>query len=70
MVRTALAQVSPEFCEGLVDRIEIGAVGRQEQNPCALVADGLLGDWALVSRQVVHDDDVASSSVEARWVSA
>jgi hypothetical protein len=52
--------MSLEFCEGHLDRIEIGAVGRQKEDPCALVADGLLGDRTLVSRQIVHDDDVAS----------
>jgi hypothetical protein len=47
------------FGEGHFDGIEIGTVGRQEQNPCAPVANGFFGGLAFMRRQIVHDDDVA-----------
>ena len=53
------AQMGLEFCEGHFDWVEIGAIGRQKEDPCALVEDGFLGDRTLVSRQIVHDDNVA-----------
>jgi transposase len=63
------AQIGLEFCESHLNRVEIGAVGRQKQNPCALVVDGFLGDRTFVRRQIVHDDDVALFERRARWVS-
>ncbi len=48
-----------EFGEGHLDRIEVGTIGRQEQEPCAFGEDGFLCRWAFVSRQIVGDDDVA-----------
>ncbi len=49
MVLMALArQMGFEFCEGHLDRIEVGAVGRQEEDPCALGPYGLLGGRAFV----------------------
>jgi len=48
-----------ELGEGHFDGVEIGAVGRQEEDPCSSVADELFHERALVSGQVVHDDDIA-----------
>ena len=42
------AQMGFEFCEGHLDRIEVGAVGRQEEDLCALGPYGLLGGRAFV----------------------
>ena len=53
------AQMRLEFGEGHFDGIEVGAVGRQKQEPGAALADGLLGGLAFVGGQVVQDDDVA-----------
>ena len=53
------AQMGLQLGEGHFDRVEIRAVGRQEQKPCAPVADSLFGDRTFVGGQVVHDDNVA-----------
>ena len=45
--------------ESLLDRVEIGAVGREEEQPGACCADCAAHGLALVAAQVVHDDDVA-----------
>jgi len=60
MVRTALArEMRLEFCEGHLDRVEIGALGRRKENPCAAVENGFLDERAFVGGQIVRDDDVA-----------
>ena len=46
-----------EFGEGHFDRIEVGAVGRQEQEPTAVCLEQLSGFGAFVRCQVVEDDD-------------
>jgi len=46
-----------EFGEGHFDRIEIGAVGRQEQEACA--ADEARRLFVLMARQIVGDHRVA-----------
>ena len=48
-----------ELCEDLLDGIEIGAVGRQEENSCAGGADQAADARALMGAEVVEDDDVA-----------
>ena len=48
-----------ELGEDLLDRIEIGAVRRQEEEPRADAADCGANRRFLVARQIVHDDDVA-----------
>lgn len=53
-----------EFGEGLFDGIEVGTVGRQEEEIGAYVADGFAGGLAFVAAEIVHDDDVAQSE---RW---
>ena len=47
-----------EFGERHFDRIEVWTVGRQEQDPGAACQDCLFGHRALVSTQVVEDDDI------------
>ena len=48
-----------EFGEHLLDGVEVWAIGGQEQQACALVADGGADGIALVTAEVVHDDDIA-----------
>ena len=48
-----------EFGKDLLDRIEIWAVGWQEEQMCSLGADGVAGRSALVTAEVVENDDVA-----------
>lgn len=54
-----------EFGEDLLDRIEIGAVGREEQEPCASGPDRGPDGGLLVAGEVVHDDDVAGRECRA-----
>jgi len=53
------AQEVLELGADLLDQIEIGTVGRQEQQVCAPVPDRGPDGGSLVAREVVHDDDVA-----------
>src|SRR5215471_628488 len=53
------AQMSFKLCEGHLDGIEIGTVGRQEQDPGAPCLNCLLRGLALMGRQIIHDDDIA-----------
>ena len=59
-----LAQQVLELGEDLLDRVEIGAVGRQEdqlaRRPLRMAARTAL---ALVAAEIVHDHDVAGLSV-------
>ena len=48
-----------ELCEDLLDRVEVGAVGRQEQQPGTGTANGLADGGAFMAAQVVHDHDIA-----------
>ena len=54
-----LSQPFFEFSEGHLDRIEIGAVGRQEQEARAGVGDEARRFIALMARQIVEDHRVA-----------
>ena len=45
--------------EGLLDRIEVRGIGRQEPEPGAGGPDGLTDGCGLVAAQIVHDHDVA-----------
>lgn len=51
--------------EHLLDRIEIGAVGREEQEPRALGPDRGPDGWPFVAGEIVHDDDVAGRECRA-----
>lgn len=53
------AQQGLEFGEHHLDRIEIGAVRRQEEQMGAGIADGVARRLALVAAEIVEDDDIA-----------
>lgn len=53
-----------ELCEDLLDRIEVWAIGRKEDEPCARSPDGSSDSGALVGAEIVHDDNVAGLE---RW---
>src|SRR5690606_33605580 len=48
-----------EFGEDLLDWVEVGRVGRQEEAPCPGSSDSRADSLALVRAEIVHDDDVA-----------
>jgi hypothetical protein len=48
-----------ELGEELLDRVEVGAVGRQEEQLGAGLADCLAHGAPFVAAEIVHDDDVA-----------
>ena len=54
-----------ELGKDLFDRIEVGAVWRQEQEPSASGPDRSPNGGLLVTGEVVHDDDVAGSERRA-----
>jgi hypothetical protein len=54
-----LAEQGLELGEDLLDRVEVGVVGGQEEEFGAGSADGVADGLALVRSQIVHDDDVA-----------
>jgi len=57
--RCGLAQGRFELGEDLFDWVEIGAIGRQIEQICALGFDGLSDARDLVGGQIVHDDDIS-----------
>jgi hypothetical protein len=48
-----------ELGEHLFDRVQVGRVGRQEQEPGSGRADRLADGGTLVAAQIVHDNDIA-----------
>lgn len=54
-----------ELCEDLFDRVQVGAVGRQEDEPGTSPADGLTNGQVLVGAKIVHHDDIAG--LEGRY---
>ncbi len=48
-----------EFCEHLLDWVEVRAVGRQKQKPRASRTNSGADGGLLVAGEIVHDDDVA-----------
>jgi len=48
-----------ELREDLFDGVKIGAVGREEEEPCTGFTDGGSDGSGLVAAQIVHDHDVA-----------
>jgi hypothetical protein len=59
IVRSAALQKRLEFGEGVLDRVEIGAVGRKVQQRRARGFDGGANAWAFMAAQIIHDNDVA-----------
>lgn len=57
--RGGLAQPVFELGEELLDRIEVGGVLGQEEEPGAGRPDGVTNGLALVGAEIVHEDDVA-----------
>lgn len=57
----ALRRVRFQIGECLLDRVEVGVVGREEQEPGADALDGGAYGGRLVARQIVHHDDVATA---------
>ena len=55
-----LAQQGFEFGEGLLDRVEVGAVQREVEDASAGGLDQGAHLRPLVAGEVVHDDDVAA----------
>jgi hypothetical protein len=53
------AEVGFKLGEGHLDRVEVGTIGRQEQDPGTPGRDGVLGGLALMGRQIIHDHDIA-----------
>src|SRR6056297_423704 len=58
---SSLSDQRLELREGHFDRVQVGAVGRQEQEPRADIAHGFGRTGALVARQVVEEDHVAGT---------
>ena len=52
------SQMRLELRERFFDRVEVGAVGRQEQQVGAGGLDGLANGLPFVAGQIIHDDDV------------
>lgn len=48
-----------ELGKNLLDRVEVGAIRRQEEEFGAYAADGVANGFSLVAAKIVHDDDVA-----------
>lgn len=48
-----------DFCEGLLDRVEIGRVGWQVPERCSGCAYHLPDGGRFVRAEIVHDGDVA-----------
>lgn len=48
-----------ELCEHHLDGIEVGAVGRQEEEMSTDVSDRIAGRLSLVASEIIEDDDVA-----------
>jgi hypothetical protein len=55
----ALRSKCLELGEDLLDRIEVGTIGRQEEQLGASRADGLPDRLALVASEVVDDHDIS-----------
>ena len=60
--RVGLAQQGLELGEDLRDRVEIGRVARQEEQLGAGAADQAAHRLALVTAEIVHDDDIAGAA--------
>src|ERR1700677_1455192 len=56
---SGVAQEGLEFGEGVLDRIEVGTVGRKIEKPGASGFAGIADAYALVRSEVVHDDDIS-----------
>lgn len=57
-VRAAALRRRALHGEGLLDGVEVGAVGRQVEDPCAACRDRLPDAGYLTARQIVQDEQV------------
>lgn len=48
-----------ELCEDLLDGVKVGRVWWQKQEPCTGGSDRLADGFALVTAEIVEDDDIA-----------
>ena len=64
----SLAKQDFELGEDLLDRIEVGAVGRQEQEAGASGPDYGPHGGLLVAGEVVHDDDITRAKRRAQFL--
>jgi hypothetical protein len=48
-----------ELGEDLLDRVEIGAIGREKEEPCGSGPDRGANGLALVAAEIVENDNVA-----------
>ncbi len=55
-----------EFGESHFDGIEVGAVGRQEQQPSASAPEDGLGFFTFMGWEVIEDDDIAFSNLRSQ----
>lgn len=53
-----------ELGKELLDRVQIGGVFRQEEEPGADRADGLADSLASMAAEIIHNDDIAGAK---RW---
>jgi len=53
-------QMSLEFAEGRLDRVEVGRIRWKVEQLCTDSLDRLPDTDELVSRQIIHDDDVTA----------
>ena len=53
------AEMGFELCKGHLDRVEVGTIGRREQDPGTLAVIAPFGGLALMGRQIIHDHDIA-----------
>jgi len=63
-----LAQQSFELGEDLLDRVEVGAIGRQEEQLGAHASNGSAHSTAFMTAEIVHDDDIAWTQARRQHV--
>lgn len=54
-----LAHEMFELCKNLLDGVQIGAVGREEQQACSDAPDCVANGGPFVAGEIVHDHNVA-----------
>ena len=64
MRSAAVRSIALSLAKGVLDGVEVGTVGREEQQAGACGLDQGAGAGSLVAREVVHHDDVAGAQLE------
>ena len=57
-----------ELGEELLDRVEVGAVGRQKEHVGTRLADGASRRLAFVAAEIVEDDDIAFGECRSQYL--